>query len=806
MGFYVRKSLKAGPFRFNVSKSGVGVSAGVPGFRVGSGPRGNYVHVGRGGVYYRASLGSGHGRTQAATRSRPGQSWTPEMSANEQVVMEVITGATAVELAPTSADDLVNQLNAAASVLMWWKLFLLIPVVGWVAAYWLRLAQKARASVVVFYEVEDVQGRWFEQLVSAWGALAQSAGLWRMTSRGALTTTHQRKVNAGASSLINRTAAVVGSVGPRVLVTNIAVPSVAAGRESLHFLPDRVLVRSGKRFSEVSYAQLNVHCAQTRYIEDGRVPRDATQVGTTWKYANVRGGPDRRYNNNRQLPILGYAALEFGTPSGLQWTLQCSNMAAARTAASVLSKAKAPELAEGPPPLPAEQLISDVERDRAGESLQAAYLDGRLTEPEFEERSGAALQARRQSELDAALEGIPARPVAPPRGVSALPGASRPPLPSRPAPRMGLAHLAASNRTLKHPTMLWFSALPFGLGCWAPLYAGMRIRHRTVLYLGLAATASFIGGLIALSAAGSRSNNATAGIGTVLWLFALGSSIAAALVARSNAKRLPSEHREESIAAESRVSTLGPQFAAQTRDSSRPLAATSSTERQETQSPPIRRAPAGAQADPPPPPKAVPATRAAQSELLKTRPVAWEYYLFASELIVGMAGLESAWREHEERATSGPRHYLSADEAPSLLSDIFGELGQVVGRTDRVFASETQERAFGRPGEPGNPERIRELAQSAVAIYAELLRLSALVRSQLASRQFAESYELAAQIIDQPICQMRDFFNQMIQSIGQIGQRLAHKENDGPITVEMTLLLSMDEDLLARFQATLASA
>ena len=37
-----------GPFRFNLSKSGLGVSAGVPGFRVGTGPRGNYVHMGRG--------------------------------------------------------------------------------------------------------------------------------------------------------------------------------------------------------------------------------------------------------------------------------------------------------------------------------------------------------------------------------------------------------------------------------------------------------------------------------------------------------------------------------------------------------------------------------------------------------------------------------------------------------------------------------------------------------------------------------------------------------------------------------------
>lgn len=34
MGFSYRKSIKAGPFRLNLSKSGLGLSAGVPGFRV----------------------------------------------------------------------------------------------------------------------------------------------------------------------------------------------------------------------------------------------------------------------------------------------------------------------------------------------------------------------------------------------------------------------------------------------------------------------------------------------------------------------------------------------------------------------------------------------------------------------------------------------------------------------------------------------------------------------------------------------------------------------------------------------------
>ena len=60
--FYIRDSIRVGPFRFNLSKSGVGVSAGVRGFRVGSGPRGNYVHMGAHGLYYRATLPSRGGR------------------------------------------------------------------------------------------------------------------------------------------------------------------------------------------------------------------------------------------------------------------------------------------------------------------------------------------------------------------------------------------------------------------------------------------------------------------------------------------------------------------------------------------------------------------------------------------------------------------------------------------------------------------------------------------------------------------------------------------------------------------------
>jgi hypothetical protein len=54
MGWGFRKALRFGPFRINLSKSGIGASVGVRGARVGINSRGQaYTQVGRGGIFYR---------------------------------------------------------------------------------------------------------------------------------------------------------------------------------------------------------------------------------------------------------------------------------------------------------------------------------------------------------------------------------------------------------------------------------------------------------------------------------------------------------------------------------------------------------------------------------------------------------------------------------------------------------------------------------------------------------------------------------------------------------------------------------
>ena len=71
MGFDIRKSFKAGPVRLNLSKSGLGLSAGVKGARLGvTGDGQAYSHVGRHGLYSRDYYGGGKSRSGASRTSR----------------------------------------------------------------------------------------------------------------------------------------------------------------------------------------------------------------------------------------------------------------------------------------------------------------------------------------------------------------------------------------------------------------------------------------------------------------------------------------------------------------------------------------------------------------------------------------------------------------------------------------------------------------------------------------------------------------------------------------------------------------
>lgn len=324
MTFYLRKSIKAGPFRVNLSKSGIGVSAGIPGLRVGVGPRGSYVRMGAGGIFYSSTSGSGRRSPSAVPPSPAFGSGSPG-----DVVLSDVRGATSIDMLPAQPSELVNQLNAAAKAVLVWPwllgltLILAVAVTPWlllpgvVASVWLRWRDKVRRTVVLFYEVEGPQQAGYQRLVDTFERARQAKAAWHIVASGAVRTTYQYKVNAGATSIENRIP-LTRSLNPKPHISaNIAIPTLSAGGRSVYFLPDRVLIKDGKTYVDVAYPALRWSCHVERFIESGTVPSDAEVVGWTWKYVNKNGGPDRRFKNNQKLPVMAYGRIVLQSAGGL---------------------------------------------------------------------------------------------------------------------------------------------------------------------------------------------------------------------------------------------------------------------------------------------------------------------------------------------------------------------------------------------------------------------------------------------------------------------------------------------------------
>ncbi len=102
MGFYLRKSFRLGPVRLNLSKSGLGFSAGVRGARIGVTPSGrSYIHAGRGGLYLKENLASG---TRRSTDKKP---------LGSTIDSNVITEATGVTYGAAASRDSQSSLRSA---------------------------------------------------------------------------------------------------------------------------------------------------------------------------------------------------------------------------------------------------------------------------------------------------------------------------------------------------------------------------------------------------------------------------------------------------------------------------------------------------------------------------------------------------------------------------------------------------------------------------------------------------------------------------------------------------------------------
>lgn len=343
MGIYIRKSISFGPFRFNLSKSGVGLSVGVRGFRVGSSPRGNYVHMGVGGIYYRATLPHRPTRSQARADSTPAASMPlPDRTVDAMLAIESASTATILD---SSSAELVAEMNAKrrkirlwplASIagiflsllvlndinapLWWFPTVATLSLIGIISAAWF---DRVRKTTILMYEIEPAVEQKLELMHAAFKELRDCRRLWHIGAEGRI---RDPKYHSGATAQVRRVTVSVGKGNPPYVKSNVATPSLPVGRQTLYFFPDMVLVLEPDAVGAVSYESLQMTVSRQPFVERNGVPRDAKVVDHSWRFVNRDGGPDRRFKNNRKDPVALYEQLTFSSESGLNEVLQVSRL------------------------------------------------------------------------------------------------------------------------------------------------------------------------------------------------------------------------------------------------------------------------------------------------------------------------------------------------------------------------------------------------------------------------------------------------------------------------------------------------
>ncbi len=185
-----------------------------------------------------------------------------------------------------------------------------------------------------------------------------------------------------------------------------------------------------------------------------------------------------------------------------------------------------------------------------------------------------------------------------------------------------------------------------------------------------------------------------------------------------------------------------------------------------------------------------PRTVEQKRELLAQRPEGWEHLLYAGVLWQRRQAIEWKYRDHELSYARRSGQHLNDSEALTLLGGATKDFGVCIADLVRMIDPQVQERAFGPPGQPGNPALIEHIATRFVEVYEEILDIAARLRGTGVSDNMASVRDAAVHLTDTPLREIRDFIDQVIIEADTIPERLARDE---PINITVTLTLTMDD-------------
>ena len=331
MGFRYRRSINlGGGFRVNISKSGIGYSWGVKGYRITKTARGTTrrtVSIPGTGISFVDETSKKKNRKLPSTPPQV----VPSINANHYDTEEIVNG-TAKNMISDGLEEILDTIkksllvNKISTIGIWVSLLLsfgtplfFLALLGFVL---LKIYIKKAGLVELDYTIDADQQNEVDQRANEMLKIANCNRVWRIMQTSKVI---DKKYEAGASNTVKRIACVATTKAPFPFKTDAPVVTFKSGNETLIFLPDKLFILQRGAVGVLNYTDIQISTCATRFIENENVPHDAVVVDSTWQYVNKSGGPDKRFKNNRRLPICLYGEMNLKSTSGLNTVFMFSN-------------------------------------------------------------------------------------------------------------------------------------------------------------------------------------------------------------------------------------------------------------------------------------------------------------------------------------------------------------------------------------------------------------------------------------------------------------------------------------------------
>ncbi len=332
MGFRYRKSFNlGGGVRINISKSGVGYSWGVKGYRITKTAKGNTrrtATIPGTGISFVDETGKNKSDRTHLDKSKQ---YNQPIDSNHYDTEEIVN-TSADNMASEGLEDILAaarktmKINKMATIGIIISLlisvnyiYFILPLLGCII---LKIYVKTAGLIDLDYIIDDDQQETVNNRIEPMLKVTESNKVWRVIQSSKVI---DKKYSGGASNTVNKIVCKSSKETPFPFRSNIQAATFKIRGEILIFLPDKLFVIQKNKVGALNYADIQITKHMTRFMESDKLPSDAQVVGKTWKYVNKSGGPDKRFKNNPELPICLYGEICLKSESGLNTVILFSN-------------------------------------------------------------------------------------------------------------------------------------------------------------------------------------------------------------------------------------------------------------------------------------------------------------------------------------------------------------------------------------------------------------------------------------------------------------------------------------------------